>query len=79
MRVAGHEVDFLWPAERLVVEIDGFAFHSSSRTFERDRRRDAALTAAGYRVVRVTWRQIEDEGEAVLARLAMALALAGRG
>ncbi len=79
VRVAGHEVDFLWRTERLVVEIDGFAFHSSSWAFERDRRRDAALTAAGYRVVRVTWRQIEDEGEAVLVRLAMALALAGRG
>jgi very-short-patch-repair endonuclease len=71
-------VDFLWPRERLVVEIDGFAFHASAASFERDRRRDAELTGAGMRVIRVTWRQLADEPEAVLARLVRALALAGR-
>jgi len=76
--VAGYEVDFLWPRERLVVEIDGFAFHASAASFERDRRRDAELTGAGMRVIRVTWRQLADEPEAVLARLVRALALAGR-
>jgi very-short-patch-repair endonuclease len=42
--------------------------------FERDRRRDAALTARGLRVMRVTWRQIVNEPEAVLVRLSQALA-----
>jgi very-short-patch-repair endonuclease len=74
VRVHGHEVDLLWPAERLIVEIDGFAFHSTREAFERDRRRDATLQAHGYRVMRVTWRQIADEPEAVIARLAAALA-----
>ena len=36
--------------------------------------RDAALAAAGYTVVRVTWRQLVDAPEAVVARLASALA-----
>ena len=71
--VAGLEVDFVWRATRLVVEVDGFEFHSSSAAFERDRRRDAALTAAGLRVMRVTWRQLTGEPEAFLARLAQAL------
>jgi len=75
--VAGYEVDFLWRAERLVVEVDGFAFHSSRDRFESDRRRDGRLAARGYRVMRVTWRQITREPEALLARLAQALALAG--
>jgi very-short-patch-repair endonuclease len=75
--IAGYEVDFLWRAERLVVEIDGFAFHSSPGAFEGDRRRDAVLAAAGLRVMRVTWRHLLDEPEAVLARLAKVLALAG--
>ena len=73
--VAGCEVDFYWPLEGLVVEIDGFAFHSSRRSFERDRARDAALTARGLRVTRVTWRQLSDGPEAVIARLATALAV----
>jgi very-short-patch-repair endonuclease len=74
VRVHGHEVDFYWRAERLVVEIDGFAFHSSATSFERDRHRDAKLAAAGVRVTRVTWRQLENEPEAVLVRLAQAIA-----
>lgn len=74
--IHGHEVDFLWPAARLVVEIDGFAFHSDAYAFERDRQRDAELTAAGLRVMRVTWRQLCREPEAVLVRL-VRLLLAG--
>jgi very-short-patch-repair endonuclease len=70
VRVAGYEVDFLWRAERLVVEVDGFAYHSSRAAFERDRRKDAALQAAGLRVVRVTYRQIADEREVLIARIA---------
>ena len=52
--VEGHEVDAHWPAHRLIVELDGWAHHRDRRTFQRDRERDAALTAAGHRVVRFT-------------------------
>ena len=74
VKVGGLEVDFLWRAERFVTEIDGFTFHSSAGTFESDRRRDAVLAAAGMRVTRVTWRQMVNEPEALLVRLAQALA-----
>lgn len=74
VRFGRYEVDFLWRAERLVLEVDGYAFHSSRAAFERDRLRDAELQLAGLRVVRVTWRQIVDEPEALVARLAQALA-----
>ena len=73
VRIAGYEVDFVWPEQRLVVEVDGYAFHSSRRSFERDRERDARLVSAGWSVVRVTWRQIAGEREAVAAMLARAL------
>jgi very-short-patch-repair endonuclease len=73
VRMEGYEVDFLWRVERLVIEIDGRAFHSSDRSFENDRRRDAVLLAAGLRVMRVTWRQIVREPEALLVRLVRAL------
>lgn len=77
VRVGAHEVDFLWRRERLVVEVDGRRFHSSPRSFERDRARDADLAAAGLTVVRVTWRQLTEEPEAVAARLGAALAVRG--
>ena len=73
VRVLTYEVDFLWPAEKLIVEVDGYAFHSSAGAFARDRKRDAALTASGYRVVRLTWHDIVGEPEVTLTMLAQAL------
>jgi len=73
VRVAGYEVDFLWREQRLVVEVDGFAYHSSRAAFERDRRKDADLQAAGLRVIRVTYRQITRDREALIARIAKQL------
>jgi hypothetical protein len=72
-RPCGFPVDFLWPQTRLVVEVDGLAFHGHRRAFETDRRRDQILVAAGYRVVRVTWRQLSHEPLAVMVRIAQAL------
>lgn len=71
--VGRYEVDFLWRDVRLAVEIDGYAFHSSKKMFEGDRRRDADLAAHGFQVIRFTWHQVDDEREATLARLAQAL------
>jgi very-short-patch-repair endonuclease len=76
VRLHGYLVDALWRASRLVVEVDGYAVHGHRAAFERDRRRDQALAAAGYQVLRITWRQLDDEPLAVVARLAQALALA---
>ncbi len=70
----GYEVDFHWPDANLVVEVDGFRYHSSRLAFERDRVRDARLHDADVEVLRVTWRQLEHEPLVVVARIARALA-----
>jgi len=57
-RVAGYEVDMLWRHERVVVELDGWAYHGAKAQFDRDRDKDAALLAAGFPVVRVTWERL---------------------
>jgi len=72
--VGQYEVDFLWRTERVIVEVDGYAFHSSRGAFERDRRRIVDLEAAGFHVLPLTWRQIVEERETVIARIARALA-----
>ena len=72
--VNGYEVDMLWPDQRLIVEVDSYTFHSSRAAFERDRRRDARHQAAGYRILRVTWRQIAHETTELVAILARATA-----
>jgi predicted transcriptional regulator of viral defense system len=63
------EVDCLWREQRLVAELDGFATHGTRSAFEEDRARDRALQVAGYRVVRITWRQLHDEHLALAAEL----------
>ena len=75
-RVAGHEVDAYWPAHNLIVEVDGYGYHGTRQAFERDRRKDAALQTAGYRVVRITWRRLTTEPLAVSAQLGALLRLA---
>jgi very-short-patch-repair endonuclease len=51
---------------------------SRSTAFEADRRPDAELAARGLQVIRLTWRQIMEELEAVLVRLVQALAARDR-
>lgn len=66
--------DFLWPEERLIVETDGRHTHETAAAFQRDRLRDQELLAIGYRTIRITWLQMRDEADAVMARIAAALA-----
>lgn len=73
-----YEIDFLWREQRLAVELDSWGFHGDRKAFEDDRRRDAELVARGFRVIRVTWRELEDNAFAVVARIAAALAVGRR-
>lgn len=57
-RLGPYEIDFLWPRHRVAVETDGHRHHGTRSAFERDRARDARLVAAGYRVLRFTYRQV---------------------
>ena len=59
-------VDFLYREVRFVIEADSRIFHSWLDA-ENDRRRDALLMAAGYRVLRVTWRTLREEPEIFVA------------
>jgi very-short-patch-repair endonuclease len=69
-----YKADFLWRSERLVVETDSRAYHSSRQAFEHDRLRDQRLTLAGYTVVRFTWRQLTRDPAGVAETLAALLA-----
>ncbi len=71
--VEGYEVDAFWPAQRLIVELDGYAFHRTRKSFEQDRVRDATLQLAGQRVLRITHRRVVYDAEAVVATLERAL------
>jgi very-short-patch-repair endonuclease len=69
------ECDFVWRAQRLIAELDGHAFHVTAADYERDRARDRALSVAGWRVVRITWRQLQDDSARLAADLRWLLGL----
>jgi very-short-patch-repair endonuclease len=71
--ILGYVVDAVWPDQRLIVEVDGYAYHSHRAAFERDRRRDQKLAAAGYRVIRITWIQLRDRPIETIASIIRAL------
>ena len=66
-------VDFTWPEQRVVVEVDGWHAHGDRRAFEDDRARDAARQARGDVVLRFTWAQINGQRVRVAARIAQTL------
>jgi very-short-patch-repair endonuclease len=57
----------------VIVELDAFETHGTTFAFERDRRRDLALEAAGWTVVRITARQLAEEPKRVRRHLARLL------
>ena len=63
--IEGMEVDCAWRGERLLVELDGRTTHDTGGAFEHDLARDRKLEAAGWRVIRVTWRQLHEEPDAL--------------
>lgn len=69
--------DCLWEDERLIVELDGRAVHGTKRAFEADRERDRLLMADGWMVMRVTWRQLRDQPEAIAADVRRAISRRG--
>jgi len=72
--IEGKEVDFVWRDQRLIVELDSWEYHRTRQAFEDDRRTDRRLKAAGWTVIRVTWRDLDDPDalEAELRALALA-------
>jgi very-short-patch-repair endonuclease len=69
-------VDFLFPAERVVVEADGFAFHSSRESLRNDVRRANALQEMGYRILRFTWQDVVGRPGYVVATIRRTLVAA---
>lgn len=54
------EADCLWRRQRVIVELDGSRAHRTRVAFEADRERDRRLQVAGWQVLRITWRQLND-------------------
>jgi very-short-patch-repair endonuclease len=67
--VEGLLVDAVWPEHRLVVEVDGWNYHRTKRSFEEDRRRDRKLLRARWRVARFTGDDVNGDPDGVAEEL----------
>ncbi|HST68946.1 MAG TPA: hypothetical protein VLI94_04730 [Solirubrobacterales bacterium] len=67
------EVDALWEEQRVAAELDSRGVHGTKKRFETDRQRDRILVAEGWKTMRVTWRQLQEEPHEIAADLEAAL------
>lgn len=60
--IRGNEfhLDVCFPVIKLVVELDGYEFHSDRKAFNRDRQRQNLLVLEGWTVLRYTWETMDD-------------------
>ena len=65
-------VDLAFVAERVAVEVDGWAYHVDPDRFQGDRSRQNRLTAAGWIVVRFTWADLVEKPDEVVAMIQIA-------
>jgi hypothetical protein len=72
--VQGFIVDALFPAERVIVELDSWEFHKGAFAFQTDRERDAETLARGFVTVRITWQRIHEAPHREADRLRAILA-----
>ncbi len=72
--VLDYRVDFLWREQRVIVETDGRASHTTRRAFESDHTRDNELASAGWAVRRFTWLGLVQRPAWVAAKVREALA-----
>jgi very-short-patch-repair endonuclease len=69
-------LDIAFPAAKVAIEIDGWAFHSDVDRFQRDRHRQNALHALGWTVLRFTWADLTTRPDYVVATIRAQLARA---
>jgi very-short-patch-repair endonuclease len=62
-----------FPKAKLGIEVDGFAFHSSSEDFQHDRVRQNAIVLRGWQVLRFTWFDLTQNPDRVIALIRSAI------
>lgn len=73
VRVGGYVVDVLFRTEKVVIEVDGWAFHSDQEVFQSDRERQNTIALRGLQVLRFTWLDLTQYPDRVIATIRAAI------
>jgi very-short-patch-repair endonuclease len=71
--VGGYKVDVAFPKQKVAIETDGWAFHSSQEDFQNDRERQNKIALLGWQVLRFTWLDLTEYPERVIAEIKFAI------
>jgi very-short-patch-repair endonuclease len=71
--IGGFKVDVAFPNKGVVIEVDGWAFHSYHEDFQTDRRRQNKIIQLGWKVLRFTWLDMTQYPERVIAEIKLAI------
>ena len=69
-RVGKYRLDFAFPRQKLGIEVDGLAFHGTQETFIRDQRRQRAIEAEGWRMLRFAAKEVLSDARQVINEIA---------
>jgi very-short-patch-repair endonuclease len=67
---AGYAIDVAFPAARVAIEVDGWAWHMDAERTAADKRRQNALVRMGWTILRYTWHDLMGRPVVVLAEIA---------
>jgi very-short-patch-repair endonuclease len=73
-----YRIDLAFPAERLAVEVDGWAWHVDAERFQADRRKGNALTRGSWNLLRFPWHVLDGQPATCVAEITQSLSLARR-
>ena len=63
------EVDFAYPHARIAIEVHGYGFHSLKPVWEKDQRRENELVRAGWKLLKATSQQLDQDPDSFLEAL----------
>lgn len=69
-------IDLAFPAERVAIEVDGWAWHVDPDRFRNDRRKGNYITRSGWDLLRFTWHGLQGQPAESIAEISQTLALA---
>lgn len=64
-QIGPYRLDFAYLDVKLGIEVDGYSVHGARRAFHADRRRQNALVAMGWSLLRFTWHDVVRKARAV--------------